>query len=337
MESYHIINTTYRLSVALRIGALTLALFICLCLAFAVSGLQSPERLGKVWVNLLVAALLISPVVSHIILRSRWAGRPLVAAIFLVLFPVALLPQFLTVGAITAAAFSAVAVLVLGKMQRETAVPVSNARVAMPKEEWAWKLAVVIAIYLVVHAVFNYLMLWCSPSVRAYHGDVGPGVGLADVVTVLQRGPWLAPLQTAELVRRAASSVPHVLRALVWTLLALPIIRMMKGPWWEAGVAVGLLSAIPRNAQFLLPNPYVLDATRRAFLAERACAGLVFGWALVWLLNRHHGSLRELFQWREPMVTGYHTSFGHLPGRLRSRLGRRIRTTRSEDWQCITV
>lgn len=333
MEDHHISNATSTVSVALRIGALTLALFICLCLVFAASGLQSPERLGKVWVNLLVAALLIAAVVSLLILWSGWAGRPLVAVIFLVLFPVALIPQFLTAGVITAAAFSPVAVLVLGKMHREKAAPVPLTRLAMPKGEWAWKLAIVVAVYLFLHSAFNYFILWCSPAVRAYQGDVEPGVVLANMITVLQRGPRLAPLQAAELVRWAASSVPHVMRALVWTALALPIIRMMKGSWWEAGLAVGLLYAIPGNAQFLLPNPYILDAARPAFLAERACAGFVFGWALVWLLNRHHASPRELFQWREPTVTGYRASFAHLA----SRVWRRIRTTTSENCQCFAA
>jgi peptidoglycan/LPS O-acetylase OafA/YrhL len=33
-------------------------------------------------------------------------------------------------------------------------------------------------------------------------------------------------------------------RALVWTAIALPVIRMMKGQWWEAGVAVALLFGV---------------------------------------------------------------------------------------------
>jgi len=81
--------------------------------------------------------------------------------------------------------------------------------------------------------------------------------------------------------------------------LALPVIRMMKGHWWEAGLAVGLLFAVLMNSQLLLPNPYMPEAVRLTHLAETASSNFIFGWLIVLLLNRHHSSLRELFKLSE--------------------------------------
>lgn len=70
---------------------------------------------------------------------------------------------------------------------------------------------------------------------------------------------------------------------------------MMKGPWWEAGLAVALLFSVVM-AQLLMPNPYMPEAVRMAHLIETASSNFIFGWIVVWLLHRHHSSLRDLFQ-----------------------------------------
>jgi len=84
-----------------------------------------------------------------------------------------------------------------------------------------------------------------------------------------------------------------------WTALALPVIRMMKGRWWEAGLAVALLFSVLMGFLLLLPNPYMPDTIRMAHFVEVSLSNFLFGWVVVWLLNRHHGSLPELSKWSE--------------------------------------
>ncbi len=84
-----------------------------------------------------------------------------------------------------------------------------------------------------------------------------------------------------------------------WTALALPVIRMMKGRWWEAGLAVALLFSVLMGFLLLLPNPYMPDTIRMAHFGEVSLSNFLFGGVVVWLLNRHHGSLHELFEWSE--------------------------------------
>ena len=98
----------------------------------------------------------------------------------------------------------------------------------------------------------------------------------------LQLPAWIIPLQMA--------------RAMIFTSLALPVIRMMKGDWWEAGLAVALLFSVLISAQLLLAWEFMPERIRMAHFLELSSSGFLFGWIVVWLFNRHHGSLRELFQ-----------------------------------------
>jgi hypothetical protein len=84
--------------------------------------------------------------------------------------------------------------------------------------------------------------------------------------------PWLFPLQA--------------LRALLWVALAVPVIRMMKGKWWKAGLAVAFLFGVVMNAQLLLPNPLMPKDVRMAHLLETASSNFLFGWLVVLILTR---------------------------------------------------
>ena len=73
-------------------------------------------------------------------------------------------------------------------------------------------------------------------------------------------------------------------------IFALPIIRMMKGSWWEAGLAVALLFAVPMNPGHLLSNLIMPEGVRIAHLLETAPSNFIFGWVVVGLLHRCHSA-----------------------------------------------
>ena len=60
---------------------------------------------------------------------------------------------------------------------------------------------------------------------------------------------------------------------------------MMKGRWWEAGLAVALLFAVLMNSQLLIPNPLMPREVRMVHLQETASSNFLFGWLIVWLLR----------------------------------------------------
>jgi len=90
--------------------------------------------------------------------------------------------------------------------------------------------------------------------------------------SVLRDTPLLVPLQ--------------IVRAILWSAIAVVVIRMMKGPWWEAGLAVALLFAVVLSSQLLLPNPLMPADVRRVHLVETASSNFIFGWLIVVVLLR---------------------------------------------------
>jgi uncharacterized membrane protein YgcG len=190
-------------------------------------------------------------------------------AYFLTRLPPGMLPRIVLAGAITAALFSALAVLVLGK-RRHNAPEEDNSHLNMSFSEWVWKLTVIAIAYVILYFTFGYFIAWKSPAVRAYYGGSDPGSFLLQMMSVLRGTPWLLPLQ--------------VVRAMLWTALAVLVIRMMKGRFWEVGLGVALLFAVVMNTQLLIPNPFMPAEVRMAHLVETASSNFLFGWLVVWVL-----------------------------------------------------
>jgi len=279
--------------VALRVIALTIILFICFSAAAGIVGLagnsQTSGLPGAGALPLLIVCFLETAVLTYLILRSRWSGWRLAAAVFFIFYgvttfmpqiesavfltrlPPGMLPRLFLMGALIAAPFSVLAVLILGKRKAETVDAEPNARLIMSANEWAWKLVVIAVAYVILYFTFGYFIAWRNPAVREYYGGMDPGSFVAQMGTVLRNTPWLVPFQ--------------ILRAMFWIALALPVIGMMKGRWPETALAVGLLFAVLMNAQLLLPNPFMPEPVRMAHLIETASSNLIFGVFVGWLLT----------------------------------------------------
>lgn len=292
------------IGLGLKVIALTIVMFVTFIVAGHVSGLQAEpaeEAGASLLLPLLVVCFFNTAALTYPIVRSRWSGLRLIVVVLVVFYgvmtfmsqieavffmtniPAGEIPKLFLMGAITALIFSPPAVLILGKMRRDIAVEGPNLRLVMPWTEWVWKLAVIAVAYLVLYFTFGYFVAWQNPALREFYSGSTELLGFFDQWrNTLLTDPWLVPFQ--------------VLRSLLWVALALPVTRMMKGRWWEAGLAVSLLLAVLMNAQLLVPNPYMPQAVRMAHLVETAPSNFIFGWLVVWLLNRHHPSLRELFQ-----------------------------------------
>ncbi|MCI0333349.1 MAG: hypothetical protein L0228_09020 [Planctomycetes bacterium] len=283
-------------SIVLKVIVLTIILFICFAVAGGVIGQlgssQTPEQAGGAAVALLAVCLLNTIVLTPIIVRSRWAGWRLIATVFFVFYgvttfmsqiesavfitrlPSGMLPRLFLMGALIAAPFSVLAVLILGKRKTDTLSTELNARLVMPAKEWAWKLVVIAIAYLILYFTFGYFIAWQNPAVREYYGGRDEGSFFAQMSTVVTNTPWLIPFQ--------------ILRAMLWVAIALPVIRMMKGQWQETALALGLLFAVVMNAQLLLPNPYMPEAVRMTHLIETASSNFIFGFLIGWLLTPRH-------------------------------------------------
>jgi hypothetical protein len=287
-------NVKAGLVLVLKLAGLSVLLFICFVIASAVlpppEVQQTPEEAAIGALALVAVCVLETAVLAYLVLRSRWTGWWLVATVFLAYFgtttvmsqiesaifitrlPAGFLPRLVLMGAIVAALYSPLAVWLLGKGRGSATGEPARFDSHMPASEWAWRLAVIAVVYVILYFTFGYFVAFRSPAVLEYYGMSDPGSFLAQMGTVFRDTPWLPAFQ--------------VLRAMMWTLIALPVIRMMKGEWWEAGLAVALLFSVVMNAQLLLPNPYMPEEVRMAHLAETASSNFIFGWAVAWLLRR---------------------------------------------------
>jgi hypothetical protein len=241
---------------------------------------------GAVVTGVLAVSILNTILLSYITLRARYTRWKLVLAIFLILYgvmtlmpqietaffvklPSSMLPRLFLSGAVFAIVFSLLLVLILGPKRPEAYEEKSSSRLNMTPYEWLVKLCVIVVSYLVLYFTFGYFIAWKSEAVRAYYGGNDPGSFLAQMSSVLRDTPLLVPLQ--------------VLRAILWSAIAAVIIRVMKGRWWEAGLAVALLFSV-MSAQLLIPNPFMPHDVRMVHLAETASSNFIFGWLVVIIL-----------------------------------------------------
>ena len=252
-----------------------------------VSPQPAPGEAGAALLALLVISLINAGVWSYVILRARWTGWKLVLAIafvfygvttlmpqietafFITSLPPGMLPRLFIAGAIIAAVFSPLSVLILGKARTR---PNGTSWPSMSAGAWIVKLSLIIVIYVVIYFAFGYFIAWKSAAVRAYYGGHDPGSFFGQIASVLDDQPSLVLLQ--------------VVRALLWTAIALPVIGMMKGKWWEAGLAVALVFAVT-SSQLLLPNPLMPYEVRMAHLLETSTSNFLFGWLVVLVLTRY--------------------------------------------------
>ena len=231
-------------------------------------------------------SVLNTAVLTFITIRSRWAGWKLIVTLALVYFGVAtLMPQIETAvfvrtlplgflsrlvlaGFLFSFLYAPLLVLLAGKKkQREIAGP----KVKLTSSEWVFKLTIAAVIYVVLYFTFGYFIAWQNAALRAYYGGGNSNGFLTHLHQTWQAAPWLFPFQ--------------FLRGLLWTLLALPIIRMLRGRRLEKTIVVGLLFSVV-TAQLLLPNPLMPYEVRMRHLVETGSSNFLFGCIVVWLLNR---------------------------------------------------
>jgi hypothetical protein len=265
--------------------------------------------------GLLIVAIASVFVIAAVILTSRWSGWRLALGLALAYYgavtfvmqietwyflsSITVSPQLLlrlfVMGIPTALLFIPVAVWILGK-GRAVAIPTAYHTLPQSITQWIWKLAAIAVVYLIFYWGAGYFIAWQNPELRAFYGAPGDALPLLlHTANTVRQDPWLFPFQ--------------ILRALVWTLCALPIIRGSRmNPWWTA-LLVGLFFSVPQNIGHILANPLIpLASVRLSHMIETASSTFIFGTIVVWLLHREHQSLRDLIPIFNPPVLSLNLS-----------------------------
>jgi hypothetical protein len=173
------------------------------------------------------------------------------------------LSGFFLQGLPVALIFVPLAVLILGKGRNYDENPAAGARLALPPAEWAWKLAVIAVLYVILYFSFGYVVAWSNPALAAMYGN-GANTDVFDAAKLI-------PLQFG--------------RGVLWALFALPVIRMSKGKPWQIALLVGVLLALPMNIAHALPNPIMPDpSVRLSHFIETTTSNFIFGYLLTLLI-----------------------------------------------------
>lgn len=275
---------------AIRFLAVTVLYFVCFAvvsgaLLSSAAGQPTPVEASAALIALLAGSLIQAVVWTYVILRSNWAGWKLILTVLLVFFgvntlmpqietayfvsrlPEGMLPRLFLAGFIMAAVFAPLAVLILGKARARA---IEHSRPRSFGGSWGVKLILIVVAYILIYFTFGYFIAWKSAAVRAYYGGNDPGNFLVHLGSLLRTEPLLFVLQAV--------------RALLWTAIAVPVIKMLKGDWWEAGLAVALLFAV-MTSQLLLPNPLMPTEVRMVHLLETSTSNFLFGWLVVLILR----------------------------------------------------
>lgn len=263
--------------------------------------------------GLLIVAIAHLLVIAALILTSRWSGWKLAISLafayygavtflmqietwyFLSAITVGpeLLPRLFLMGIPPAFMFIPLAVWILGKGSAPAdASP--NSALVVPARQWMWKLAAIALAYLILYWSAGYFIAWQNPELRAFYGAPGEAAPFfSSLADTLRNDPMLFPFQ--------------ILRAMLWTLCALPVMRGSRVNVWWTALLVGLLFSVPQNIGHILANPLLpIASVRLSHMIETASSTFLFGMIIAWLLHREHRSLKDLFgidSMRAPQIT----------------------------------
>jgi hypothetical protein len=279
-------------TLTLKIVLLTVLYGICFMVGSRLLGPVIPRTPGMEAAALLampLVCLVDTLVLTLVILRSNWSGWRLMLATAVTYYGVqtfmaqiesayfgpllgitpAMLPGLFLSSLPIILIFIPLAVLLLGKARPASPEdglaedPSDSLRLSMPAIQWAWKLAVIAVLYLVLYYGFGFFVAWQNPHLAAMYGN-----GINKVIFDYSK---LIPIQLG--------------RGILWALFALPVIRSSKGSPWQIALIVGLYLALPMNISHALPNPFMPDpSVRLSHFIETATSNFIFGILLTRLI-----------------------------------------------------
>ena len=291
---------------SLRILAVYLLFAVCFIVGGALSGIdkaaqqtvasqpappanqqvpQMPEDFLRCF---LIFTLCAGGTLSYVILRSRWHGWTLVAAIFVSMYGISTvasqvesvaflsnkLPQgmiraIFVQGAIAAALFAPLAVLALGKWRATSIRPPMSPAVPPKPASLLLRVAILAAAFVFLYMFFGYYVAWRNPELRRFYGGPEEATFWAAWQHNWTNSPWIYALA--------------VFRALLHVGCLYPLVRMLHASRRESALAAALFLTCWTTV-LLLPNPLMPASVARSHFWETLGFNLVFGALAGWLL-----------------------------------------------------
>lgn len=184
-----------------------------------------------------------------------------------------MIPQLFIQGAVTSIIIAPVAVLLLRGRKSDANETLQSVRLGMSKLQALVKVSTLAVLFVIFYVFFGIFVAWQNPALGEYYGDLI--AKMADVGTTM-------------LLLQAG-------RALVFIMLAFPIVKTSQGRTWEKALMIGLLFCILTASNLLIPTSFMPGTVRMSHFTEIAIPGFIFGVLVAWLMNRSHSSIGDLF------------------------------------------
>ena len=200
-----------------------------------------------------------------------------------VTFDQSLLPRLFIMGLPVAFVYIPLAVWILGKGKKKESAKFTSSLIFSTKQ-WIWKLTSIVIIYILLYWSAGYFIAWQNTDLRSFYGSHG------DILPFWEH--------TAKTLHTNYGLFPfQAIRAMLWTLCAIPIVLGSKVNVWWTAILVGLFFTIPQISGLILENPLMPNASvRLSHMIEGIASNFIFGMIIVWLLHREHDSLKDLFK-----------------------------------------
>ena len=290
-----------------RTALLLLLFYVCFISgSMAISGMlpdaESEPGLIEGNIGFLIFGMVNMLLITVLILSSRWNGWKLAlvlgtayygAVTFLIqieawyfmsniTFDQKLVPRLFIMGLPVAFIYIPLAVLILGKWKKKSSETPAFSLI-FPVKQWIWKLSTIAVIYILLYWLAGYYIAWQNAELRDFYGSPGAILPFWEqTANTFHNEPGLFPFQA--------------IRAMLWTLCAIPIIRGSNVKVWWTAILVGLFFTVPQISGLILENPLMPSASvRLSHMIEGIATNLVFGMMIVWLLHREHNSIKDLF------------------------------------------
>ena len=250
---------------------------------------ETPPAPANSFLPLLVFCLSVGIVLSYLILRSAWHGWVLAGAMFVGIYGImtvvtqiesaaflsgklgpGMLRAIFLQGAIGAALFAPLAVVVLGKWRTGTAAEESSEPARRGAASAAWRIVLLVIAFVFLYMFFGYFVAWRNPELRAYYGGRDWPSFFAALKGNWEVARWIYPLAC--------------LRALLYIAFVYPLIRMLRAAHWESALAAAAFLACWTTG-LLLPNSLMPASVARSHFWETLSFSLIFGALLGWLIS----------------------------------------------------
>ncbi len=216
-------------------------------------------------------------VLGYPVVKTNWRGWKLITTVFIIYFGLAtfmtqietvvflqylveIVPTGETVnlffnGLIMAAILAPLVVIIYGKYLKEEGYKEKSSKITLSVKQWIIKLGLVAILYAVIYILFGALVF--KPLAGAAFDEYYAG---------LQMPSWIIPFQ--------------LVRGILFTFLAFPVMWMLEGSFREVAVAISLLYSVILASLVIPPNEFMPANIRFAHMIELFTSMFLFGWII---------------------------------------------------------